>query len=138
MTDAESPAVADQQGSKRIAIIGGGLAGLSAAHRIQELARERGQAVEVTLFEAGPRLGGVVGTERVGEYLVDVGADSFLTNKPAAVNLCRRLGIEDRLVPTDARFRGALVLYDGRPLPIPDGFQLLAPTALSDLARTIA
>ena len=116
--------------ARRVAVIGGGLAGLSAAHRLNELATERGESIEVTLFEAGPRLGGLVGTERIGEYLIDVGADSFLTNKPAAVNLCRRLGIEDRLVPTDARFRGALVLRNGRPVPIPDGFQLLSPTAI--------
>ena len=77
------------------------------------------------LFEAGPCLGGVVGTERIGDYLVDVGADSFLTNKPGAVGLCRRLGIEDRLIPTNSRYRGALVLFDGRPIPVPEGFQLI-------------
>ena len=118
------------EGAKRVAVIGGGLAGLSAANRLIELARERNESIEVTLFEAGSRLGGLVGTEQIGEYLVDTGADSFLTNKPAAVGLCRRLGIEDRLVATDARYRGALVLREGRPLPIPEGFQLLSPTAV--------
>lgn len=118
------------EGAKRVAVIGGGLAGLSAAHRLIELAQERNEAIEVTLFEASSRLGGLVGTEQIGGYLVDTGADSFLTNKPAAVGLCRRLGIEDRLVSTDARYRGALVLREGRPLPIPEGFQLLSPTAV--------
>lgn len=116
--------------SRRIAVIGGGLAGLSAANRLQELAAASGLNLEVTLFEAGPRLGGVVGTEQIEGYLVDVGADSFLTNKPAAVNLCRRLGIEDRLIATEARYRGALVLRDGNPVPVPEGFQLLSPTAI--------
>jgi protoporphyrinogen/coproporphyrinogen III oxidase len=115
---------------KRVAVIGGGLAGLSAAHRLIELARERNESIEVTLFEASSRLGGLIGTETIGGYLVDTGADSFLTNKPAAVSLCRRLGIENRLVSTDARYRGALVLREGRPLPIPEGFQLLSPTAI--------
>jgi len=115
---------------KRIAIIGGGLAGLTAAHRLNELARERGTNIAVTLFESGPRLGGVIGTERIGGYLVDTGADSFLTNKPAAVNLCRRLGIEDRLTSTAEQHRGALVLFDGRPQPVPEGFQLMSPTAI--------
>ncbi len=115
---------------KRIAVIGGGLAGLSAAHRLIELAKERNESIDVTLFEASSRLGGLVGTEQIGDYLVDTGADSFLTNKPAAVSLCRRLGIDDRLVSTDARYRGALVLREGRPLPIPEGFQLLSPTAV--------
>ena len=120
----------DQGHPRRIAVIGGGLAGLSAAYRLMERAQTSGQPVELTLFEAGPRLGGIVGTERIGEYLVDVGADSFLTNKPGAVSLCRRLGIENRLIPTDSRFRGALVLRDGRPVPVPEGFQLLSPTAI--------
>ncbi len=115
---------------QRIAIIGGGLAGLAAAHRLSELARERGTNIAVTLFECGPRLGGVIGTERVGGYLIDAGADSFLTNKPAAVNLCRRLGIEDRLISTSEQHRGALVLLDGRTQPVPEGFQLMSPTAI--------
>jgi len=116
--------------TRRIAVIGGGLAGLSAAHRLGELARDQKRPWETTLFESGSRLGGIIGTERIGDYLVDVGADSFLTTKPAGVGLCRRLGIEDCLVATDARYRGALVLFDGRPVPIPEGFQLLSPTAI--------
>lgn len=99
--------MSEHQPAKRIAVLGGGLAGLAAAHRLCELKIAQGQNFDVTLFEAGTRLGGLVGTVRIGDYLVDTGADSFLTNKPAAVGLCRRLGIEDRLVPTDPKFRGA-------------------------------
>ncbi len=120
----------DKKSPWRIAVIGGGLAGLSAAHRLMEIGKERSRPFDVTIFEAASRLGGVVGTEQIGGYLVDVGADSFLTNKPGAVSLCKRLGIEDRLVPTDPRYRGAFVLYDGRPVPVPEGFQLLSPTAI--------
>src|SRR5579859_3338839 len=122
---------ASSPGVRKIAIIGGGLAGLSAAHRLHELPQGRDLPWQITLFESGPRLGGIIGTERIGDYLVDLGADSFLTTKPAAVGLCRRLGIENRLVATDARYRGALVLFDGRPVPIPEGFQLLSPTAIA-------
>ena len=121
---------------KRIAILGGGLSGLAAAHRLLELSRERNEKIELTLFEAGSRLGGLVGTVRINDYLVDTGADSFLTNKPWAVGLCRRLGIEDRLVATDSRYRGALVLHDGRPVPIPEGFQLLSPTVIWPVITT--
>jgi oxygen-dependent protoporphyrinogen oxidase len=103
---------------------------------LQELATTRGEAIEVTLFEAGSRPGGLVGTERIGGYLVDIGADSFLTNKPGAVGLCRRLGIEGRLVATDTRFRGALVLHQGQTVPIPEGFQLLSPTAIWPIITT--
>ena len=100
----------DNEGVRRIAVIGGGLAGLAAAHRLSELATEKQRKMQITLFDSASRLGGIVGTERIGEYLVDVGADSFLTNKPGAIQLCRRLGIENRLIPTDSRYRGALVL----------------------------
>lgn len=126
----------ENENVKRIAVLGGGLTGLATAHRLQELAKEHGRKIDVTLFEAGNRLGGLVGTIRIGDYLVDTGADSFLTNKPAAIGLCRRLGIQDRLVPTDAKYRGAMVLYEGRPVPIPEGFQLLSPTEIWPIITT--
>ena len=120
---------------RRIAVIGGGLSGLSAAHRLIELTREN-SSVETTLFEASPRLGGIVGTLQIGDYLVDTGADSFLTNKPGAVGLCKRLGLEQRLVATDPRYRGAHVLYEGRPVRVPDGFQLVSPSAVWPMVTT--
>ncbi len=109
----------------RIAIVGGGITGLAAAHRLLELQPK--VASSVTLFEASPRLGGVVGTQHIGDYTLELGPDSFITNKPWAVNLCRRLGIEDRLIPTDARYRRSLVLRRGRPVAVPEGFQLMTP-----------
>lgn len=114
----------------RIAVIGGGLTGLAAAHRLGELSRDARRPVDVHLFEASDRLGGLVGTVERDGYLIDTGADSFITNKPGALELCRRIGLEDRLQPTEARFRGALVLRNGRPYPVPEGFQLLSPSAL--------
>jgi oxygen-dependent protoporphyrinogen oxidase len=121
---------------RRIAIVGGGLSGLAAAYRLLELSAGQNSSIEVTLFEAGPRLGGIVGTRRIGDYLVDTGADSFLTNKPGAVSLCRRLGLEHRLVSTDSRYRGAHVLFEGRPVPVPEGFQLISPSAIWPILTT--
>lgn len=114
----------------RVAIIGGGLTGLAAAHHWSELAAAQQCPVDVTLFEAGPRLGGLVGTVEEDGYLIDTGADSFITNKPGALELCQRLGLEDRLQRTDPQYRGALVLSRGKPVPVPEGFQLLSPSAL--------
>jgi oxygen-dependent protoporphyrinogen oxidase len=114
----------------KLVVIGGGISGLAAAHRALELARERSRPVEVTLIEARERLGGTIATERAEGFLVEAGPDSFLSEKPWALALCRRLGVEDRLVRTDDRFRKVFVWRAGRLHPLPDGFQLLAPTKL--------
>ena len=112
-------------------MIGGGVAGLAAAHRALELSRERGVALDLTLLEARERLGGTIATEHVDGFLVESGPDSFISEKPWALALCRRLGIEDRLVRTDDRFRRTFVWHRGRLHPLPDGFQLLAPTRMA-------
>ena len=114
----------------KLVVVGGGVAGLAAAHRAVELARERQSALELTLIEARERLGGTIVSERVDGFLVEAGPDSFLSEKPWALALCRRLGVEDRLVRTDDRFRKVFVWHGGRLHPLPDGFQLLAPTAM--------
>ena len=115
----------------RLVVVGGGVTGLAAAHRAVELARERGIALELVLLEARERLGGTIATERAGGFLVEAGPDSFLSEKPWALALCRRLGIEDRLARTDDRYRKVFVWRAGRLHPLPDGFQLLAPTRLA-------
>jgi oxygen-dependent protoporphyrinogen oxidase len=112
----------------KLVVIGGGISGLAAAHRAWELARGRSVPVDLTLIEARSRLGGTIMTEHVDGFLVEAGPDSFLSEKPWALALCRRLGIEDRLARTDDRFRKTFVLFRGRLHPLPDGFQLLAPT----------
>ncbi len=114
---------------RRVAVIGGGISGLAAAHRlIEQSSSER--PIEVTLFEASDRVGGVFGTIHIDDYLVETGADMFITNQPAAVKLCERLGIADQLIQTDPTFRGSLVLRNGKPVPIPEGFMLLSPAKI--------
>ncbi|MCC7421455.1 MAG: protoporphyrinogen oxidase [Planctomycetaceae bacterium] len=131
------PATAESNSvPRRFAVVGGGITGLAAAHRIIELATERGERADVVLFEASSRTGGVFGTMRMGEYLIETGADSFITNKPWGVDLCRRLGLESRLIPTDGRYRRSLVLRKGKPVPVPDGFMLLAPARMGPIMRS--
>src|SRR5690348_1974241 len=81
----------------RIAIIGGGISGLAAADRLRELLPQ----AQLSLFEASNRLGGVLETVERDGFLIDRSADNFLTAPPAALELCRRLGMENELVPTD-------------------------------------
>ena len=122
--------------SKRIAVIGGGITGLSSAHRVIELAAGKCQPIDVTLFEASDRAGGVAGTRRIGDYLVETGADSFITNKPGAIRLCERIGLADELISTETEFRGSLVLRKGQPLPVPDGFMLLSPAKVWPILKS--
>ena len=117
----------------KLVVVGGGITGLAAAHRAVELAGERGLSLDLTLLEAGDRLGGTIATERRDGFLVECGPDSFLSEKPWALALCRRLGLEDRLVRTDDRFRRTFVVWGGALHPLPEGFQLLAPTRLGPL-----
>jgi oxygen-dependent protoporphyrinogen oxidase len=117
-------------------VVGGGVSALAAAHRAVELARERGVDLDLKVVEARARLGGTIATERADGFLVESGPDSFLSEKPWALALCRRLGVEDRLVRTDDRFRKVFVWFRGRLHPLPDGFQLLAPTRLAPFATS--
>ena len=112
-----------------MAIVGGGISGLAAAFDLQR----RGLAVCVV--EATERTGGVIATERFDGWVIDGGPDSLLVQKPAAVALCRELGIADRLVPTLTP-RTAFVLRDGRLHPIPEGSFLGFPITASALARS--
>jgi oxygen-dependent protoporphyrinogen oxidase len=121
---------------RRIVVVGGGIAGLAAAHRLLEVSRERKDPVAVTLCEAGGRLGGTVGTERVDGFLLERGADSFITDKPWALKLCERLGLAPRLCSPEDRVRRVYVVRGGRLLALPEGFLLLAPTRLGPVLRS--
>ena len=116
-----------QSAPKRIAVIGAGASGLAAAHRLIELSNDGPTKFDVTLFEASDSPGGVAGTRKIGEYLVETGPDMFITNQPAAINLCSRIGLSDELIPTETAHRGSLVLRKGKPVRVPEGFMLISP-----------
>ncbi|MCA9583086.1 MAG: protoporphyrinogen oxidase, partial [Myxococcales bacterium] len=120
------------RGPKRIAVVGGGISGLSAAHRIVE----RDPGAEVVLFEGSARVGGLIYTERFSGYVIEHGPDAILTQKPWALDLAERLGLADQLVRTLPENAGAYVVHRGHLERIPDGFSLMAPTSLRALART--
>ena len=121
---------------KHIVIIGGGIAGLAAAHRIVELSQAKSLDVKTTLLEAAPRLGGSITTERVGDFLVEAGPDSFITEKPWALKLCERIGLTPRLVSTQSAYQKIYIVHDGKLVALPDGFFLLAPTRLWPFIQT--
>lgn len=117
-------------------MVGGGIAGLAAAHRLYKLAGERRLPLEVTLFEREPRLGGKIHTERIDGFVVEAGPDTFVSTKPWAVELCRELGIEDRLQGTDMQRRRVYVVRDSRLAELPDGLAMMVPTQIWPMLKT--
>jgi oxygen-dependent protoporphyrinogen oxidase len=120
--------IADVQMSD-VVIVGGGITGLAAAYELQK------RGVTVRVLEASPRPGGVIFTEHVDGWTIDAGPDSLLVQKPAAVSLCRELGIADRLHPTLTP-RTAYVVRDGRLHPLIEGSALGFPVRLAPLAMS--
>lgn len=109
------------EGTRRVAVIGGGIAGLSAAYELSMQARERHLPLAVDVFDSSRRLGGAILTEREGEYVLDAGPDAILTLKPWGLELCRELGLEDEIIPTRDEHRGVALYSRGRLRPLPYG-----------------
>jgi oxygen-dependent protoporphyrinogen oxidase len=120
---------------KRIAIIGGGIAGLSAAFYLEK-ARRAGANLQWTLFEKSDRLGGVIQTERHDGFVIEAGPDSFLSIKPDASRLCQELGIGDQLIPSNDAGRKTYILVKGKLVPIPHGLEFMVPTRIWPMAIT--
>jgi len=117
---------------RRVAVVGGGISGLAAAHRLIEL----DPSCNLTLLEAGSRLGGALWTIHEEGFQVEQGVDNFITTLPWGVDLCRRLGLEDQLVQTSPEYRQTFVARAGRLHKLPDGFLMMAPTRIWPLALT--
>lgn len=113
-----------------IAVIGGGIAGLSAAFVLRE------QGLQISLFESSDRLGGKLHTEQVNDLLIDTGPDSFLSSKPAALALVSQLGLASSVMNTLPDGGGTFILRDGRLMPLPEGLTLLVPADFRAIART--
>ena len=111
----------------RVAIVGAGMAGLSTAYYLLRDGRDEDLEIEVSVFEAADRTGGVVRTERDGPWLLDLGPDSLFTDKPAALELARELGLADELIAAHSDL-GVSVLWKGKFHRIPEGLLLVAPT----------
>ena len=112
---------------KRIAIIGGGVSGLSAAYSLEKQ-QKKGVELSYVLFEGSSRLGGVIATERVDDFVIEAGPDSFLTEKPWATDLCRELGLGDQLIASNDAERRTYILLNGRLVTLPDGLMFMVPT----------
>lgn len=113
----------------RIAIIGGGISGLSAAYELEQH-RRAGTEIDYVLYEASSRLGGVLRTEHIDGCVVEAGPDSFVTEKPWATDFCRALGIGDQLIGSNDAERKTYILTRGRLVEMPDGLMFMVPTKI--------
>ncbi len=111
---------------KSIVVLGGGITGLAAAWYLQK----HSDHFDVTLFEKSDRLGGVIGSHREGNWLVERGADNFATLIPDALELTRELGLEGEMIRPNEANRLARVVAHGNLCPIPQGFSLMQPTRM--------
>jgi oxygen-dependent protoporphyrinogen oxidase len=113
-----------------VAIVGGGISGLSTAYYLAK------DGVPSTLLESRSRLGGVIQSERVDGCTIEGGPDSFLSVKPAAMELIREMGLADEVIGSNDHLRVTYVWKGGRLVPLPDGLQLMVPTKLMPLLTT--
>jgi len=113
-----------------VVVVGAGIAGLATAYRLMRLAAERGMQLNLTVLEAEDRPGGNIESMVSDGFVLERGPDSIITEKPWGVALCREVGLEERLIPTDPNHRGSFVVRGRRLYPVPDGFHLLAPSKI--------
>jgi oxygen-dependent protoporphyrinogen oxidase len=125
---------------KHILVVGGGIAGLSAAYYTVKKSVEQNLPVHLTLIEADDHWGGKITTHRAsfggGQFIIEGGPDTFLATKPYATALCKELALGERLHGTNPRQRSTYVLYRGRLRPLPDGLAMMIPTNFGAMART--
>ena len=120
---------------KKIIIIGGGIAGLATAFRIQREIKE-GANLECILLEGSNHFGGKISTEKLDGFIIERGPDSFISQKPAAIQLCKQLGLEDRLTGTNPGAPSTFVYTGGKLVTMPDGLSLMIPTKFLPFALT--
>jgi oxygen-dependent protoporphyrinogen oxidase len=119
---------------RRVAIIGGGITGLATAYYLSRA------DVDFTLYEASPRLGGLLKSEVVttanGTFLAECGPDGFLSTKPCAIELAHEIGIGDQLLGSSDEHRKTYVLVNGKLIEMPEGLQLMVPTNIWQVAAS--
>ena len=119
-----------------IAVVGGGISGLAAAFYLEKFALAHGHRVAITLYDSGDAAGGKIRTRRHDDFVFELGAESFLSRKPAGVELCRELGVEKELIGTRPEHRKTFIWREGRLFPLPTGLSGFVPGKLSGLIQT--
>ena len=106
--------------TRRVAVIGGGISGLTLAYELNKLKKSANPELDITVFEQGNSPGGTVETERRDGFILEKGPDSFITDKPYALELSRELGLADELLGTNAGNRRSFILRGTKLIPVPE------------------
>jgi len=120
----------------KVIIIGGGIAGLAAAVHLKAGAKAHDKTVEVLLLEKNNRIGGKILTEKLDNYLIEGGPDSFLPEKVWSVNLAKHLGLEPEMLPSNDQFKGTFIYSRKRLHSLPEGVMLMVPTSFWPMAKS--
>ena len=121
---------------RTVAVVGGGISGLATAFALQEQAAAAGLSLRCTVLESGPTWGGKIVTHRIGELVTEAGPDSFLSQKPAGLELCRKLGLTEQLINTNETGKKAFVWSRGRLHELPEGLITFVPRQLGPFLRS--
>ncbi len=115
---------------KKVAIVGSGISALACAVALTE------KNVDFTIFEKGPAAGGKLRTEKVDGFTIEAGPDSFLPEKHWTLDLIRKVGLEEQLLPTNEEHKGTYIYSRSRLHRLPEGVMLMVPTMIMPLARS--
>lgn len=118
---------------RRLVVVGGGIAGLSAAYYASQKFMRSG---DITVVERAHYWGGKIITERVDGFVIEGGPDTFIATKPWAVQLCQELGIASRLCGANPHQKNTYILKQGRLHPLPGGLSMMIPTRFGEILRT--
>ncbi|MDX1412288.1 MAG: protoporphyrinogen oxidase, partial [Nitrospirales bacterium] len=119
-----------------VVVIGGGITGLSAAFAVMAEAQKTSRTLQCTVIEQDSRWGGKILTHTIGGLLIEGGPDSFLTTKPAALELCRKLGLEHRLLPTNPLHNKTFAYCRGALRELPQGLLTFQPRGIGTLMKS--
>lgn len=117
----------------KVAVVGGGISGLSAAYHLLELSRKKNIDLDIEILESSDSMGGIVSTKYKNGFIIEEGADSFITTKPHAIELCNKLGLQEQLISTNENNRSTFVYFKDKLVPLPKGFYMMAPSSFISL-----
>lgn len=120
----------------KVAVVGGGIAGLSAAYYLDKQARAVGHDAKIILLESANYWGGKIKTVVEDGFVVEGGPDAYLVSKPWMRALACEVGLENDLQGTNPNFSATFILHNGILTPLPAKLTMTIPTEISPIFKT--